>query len=342
MKPSRTKILIGLCTMMIILLSLEAFSQKLFDVYVARDADKFIKMIKRNPDMIYGKDKDGFSVLANICASKEYSSADYLNYMLLYVPYLDVNRRDQAGMTLLIYCAGSGVLDKVQMLVNHRADVNQAGEYHFTPLMAAANTGDEEIVDLLLRNGAKVNVQAENGRTALICATRHGNKSLTDRLLLAGADPNMADEDKNNALFYASGYPFNAEKGDLCKANSDIVLSYLKKGVNVNGVNSKGCTSLMYACREGNADVVRTLITNGADVNVKDNGGTTPLIFAAYNGHQDIAQLLVEKNANIKATDNDGQDAIYYAKKNNYYDLAKYLEGELKKENKSLQDVFKK
>lgn len=62
----------------------------------------------------------------------------------------------------------------------------------------------------------------------------------------------------------------------------------------VDVANSRGWTSLTYACANGYTDLVRVLLEHNANVNFIELDGWTPIMFAAFQGHFDIVQLLLE------------------------------------------------
>jgi uncharacterized protein len=321
---------------LMILLSLGSVQgQKLYKVYLERDFEKFQKLVQRKPELINEKDKDGYAVIANITASTFDDSSDYLREMLRLVPTIPVNDPTFYERPLLCYAIYSGITEKVKLLINYGANVNLAGPSKWTPLMAAVSTAaNEEIVDLLIQNGARVNISAENGRTPIMFGVVHGEKYITDKLLSAGADVTKMDLDGNSVLHFACGCPMNSGKADdnvLAKPNTDIVISLIRAGADVNLKNVLGAAPMVYACKQGHIELVRVLIANGAKVNQKDNRGSTPLMYASYNGNLNIVKVLVRNSAELKIIDDDNYSAIDYAKKNNHQDIVSYLEDALQK-----------
>jgi hypothetical protein len=97
---------------------------------------------------------------------------------------------------------GAGIAP-VRDLLDAGARVNLRDEDGRTALMFAAGYGRLEIVELLLRAGAKVNAQSKSGATALMEAAREGATETVRALLLAGADVSLRDEDGHSALWHA-------------------------------------------------------------------------------------------------------------------------------------------
>ena len=61
---------------------------------------------------------------------------------------------------------------------------------------------------------------------------------------------------------------------------------------NIDNVNSRKETALLYASQWGHLEMVKYLVGNGADVNAKDKNDKTALILASENGHFDLVKYL--------------------------------------------------
>ena len=80
---------------------------------------------------------------------------------------VDVNSKDEDGLTPLRAAAKKGSKKVAQLLIESGADVNVADKHGETPLHRAAERGHKEIAQLLIESGADVNVVDEGGRTPL-------------------------------------------------------------------------------------------------------------------------------------------------------------------------------
>lgn len=76
-----------------------------------------------------------------------------------------------------------------------------------------------------------------------------------------------------------------------------LVVSALEADAEINVVNKKQMTPLLYASHAGNIEMVKFLISKGADVNVKDKRGRTAIMHAAHKGNQELMKLLEESGA---------------------------------------------
>ncbi|KAK9062275.1 hypothetical protein SSX86_019461 [Deinandra increscens subsp. villosa] len=106
---------------------------------------------------------------------------------------VDVNSQSESG-TPLIWAAGHGQQDALNLLLKYNADPNIETDDGITPLLSTVAAGSLQCLDLLVQAGAKVNIIA-GGATPLHIAADIGNSELITCLLKAGADPNMTDED---------------------------------------------------------------------------------------------------------------------------------------------------
>ena len=71
--------------------------------------------------------------------------------------------------------------------------------------------------------------------------------------------------------------------------------------------------ALLLAAREGKPDTIKTLIASGVNLNGRDAAGNTTLIEAARTGHEDIAKELIAFGADASLANNAGQSALMLA-----------------------------
>ena len=75
--------------------------------------------------------------------------------------------------------------------------------------------------------------------------------------------------------------------------------------------DSKGCTLLMKASREGNDRDIRNLLTSGAKVNLKDKEGWNALMYAVrYQENISVIEQLITAGVNIKEKNKYGVSAL--------------------------------
>jgi ankyrin repeat protein len=111
-------------------------------------------------------------------------------------------------------------------------------------------------------------------------------------------------------------------------ASSDCLESinyFLHKGVDVDLVNERGFTALMFASLNGHQKVVRLLLDRGANHNLADKYGYTALMFASKNGHYEVVRLLLEKKANPNLASMAHYTALMVASQNGHYETVRLL-----------------
>jgi len=141
---------------------------------------------------------------------------------LLESPLTDVNIRNRAGETALMWACLQGELDLAKRLIARGAQVNQAG---WTPLHYAAIAGHLSVVQYLLERNAYIDAPSPNQSTPLMVAARQKQTTVAKYLVEAGADPSLSNEAGLTAADYfaRSG---ESETADWMRARA---AEYLKK-----------------------------------------------------------------------------------------------------------------
>ncbi|GFR76508.1 ankyrin repeat-containing domain [Elysia marginata] len=103
----------------------------------------------------------------------------------------------------------------------------------------------------------------------------------------------------------------------VASANNQIsiVEKILSEGINVDGWNHSGQTSLYKACKSRHADwkIVKFLLDKGADVNKEVKGGWTPLAAACHYGKLEVINLLIEHGASLHWKTSEGNTPLAIA-----------------------------
>ncbi len=100
---------------------------------------------------------------------------------------VDVDEKDIADKTALLWAADAGQMDVVQVLVAKGANVNAKDFSDWTPLKFAVLGHHDSILEFLIANGADVNAADPDGTTALDDATRRLYSGTVEILKRAGA-----------------------------------------------------------------------------------------------------------------------------------------------------------
>ena len=213
------------------------------------------------------------------------------------------------------------------------------GNYISIPVMCALEGGKLPVVTLLLEKGAKLGplalepaVQRGDRDTLQFLlekgASPDGNIMAT---AVAGGNRDIIDLlfDKGGVVDYQSlAYRYAAQQGAIDWNLLKVVLdkdrdgrrragpllvnavmngareqveTLLGMGININGQDPYGNTSLHRAAENGDLDLCRLLLAKGADINARTERGNTPLHKTVVAGHAEVVKLLVERGADVNA-----------------------------------------
>ncbi len=163
---------------------------EIHDAVKKNDVAEVRRLISANPNLVFSKDKDGFTPL-HLAAANGYKEIAEL----LLVSNASVNARDNHGSTPLHQAASGDHADLMELLLDHKADVNAVDENGLTPLHYAALADNVIGVKMLLIHGAHPDVRdAIEGNTALTIAVAEGFQDVVETLLANGANVNAADK----------------------------------------------------------------------------------------------------------------------------------------------------
>jgi len=260
----------------------------------------------------------------------------------------DVNQKDGAGMTPLIWAARLGHEKVVGLLLQQKhIQPDQRDTYGGrTALSWAAGNGHEGVVRLFLGPqfvnpgsigrlwGAPlvvgqlfgrryVNPDAPDtsyGQTPLSWAAGNGREGIVKMLLERGdVNPDAQDtEDRQTPLSRAAG---NGHEGI-------VSLLLRQENVDPNSASKSGQTPLSRAAENGHEGVVKLLLgredVNPDTLDMED--GQAPLSRAAGNGHERTMKLLLErKDVNPNSSCKSGETPLSRAARNGHEGVVKLL-----------------
>jgi uncharacterized protein len=136
---------------------------------------------------------------------------------------------------------------------------------------------------------------------------------------------------------------------------TDVVIDFIKRGIDINTADESGTTLLMFAANNGNIELLEFLLNNGANILMNNMYGDTaigiaalrgklaivqrlvaagakletegwaPLHYAAFNGHADVIRYLIDKQVSVDARAPNGQTALMFAAKNDHLEVVRLL-----------------
>lgn len=247
---------------------------------------------------------------------------------------MDLETKDEKGMTPLMAAAHEGQAGAVQLLLTKGARVDAKDNEGLTALTHAVIGGHNAIVKTLIAKGADVNAKDDKDETPLIRAITSQNLDTAKTLLAKGADVNSKDKEGNCALILAAALgqadliPDLLEKGAdldeknkegntalMCAANADAASRLLAKGADVDERNKEGMTALMCAAAGNRSDVIKVLLAKGVPVDEKDKNGCPSLVWASVAGRDSTAAMetLLAQGANVNACNHEAQTVLMLA-----------------------------
>lgn len=208
-----------------------------------------------------------------------------------------------------------GDLNRLEWLIANGENVNDRERDGLTPLMVAAQKGKSAVTKMLIDNGADVNAQDNYGMTPLVHALQ--NTWLRTKIRhMANSIKALTASSQADALHYLFSN---------IKRNNAVAQMLILHGANLNLVDSKKMTPLMYAAIFGNNEITELLLSKGADVNAKNNDGVTPLMMAILAGKLNIVTKMIEYGADVNAVNNDGASVIFIASFKNNKEILEIL-----------------
>gem|GEM_PF-6177196 len=184
-------------------------------------------------------------------------------------------------------------------------------------LILSAYIGCLDSLEFYLAQGADPNGEDDEGSTALIVAAMRGYTHIVDRLL----------SDKRIDSDHAVNSGYNAFTFSITFGHIETIKTFLRHGVDPNGVDGAGMIALGHACFKGLALVVKILLENGADPNKPTIIlGRTPLMFVAETGHTELVKILLDYGADPTIKDEQNLSAIDIAKHKGHQECVKLME----------------
>eukprot|EP01137_Pigoraptor_chileana_P032092 Opistho-2@20915 len=313
----------------------------LFDAAHTGDTQFLINIIKRP-----GKDSD----------SKEKTNVGSTSEGSIHDVSIDLNARDAAGATPLMYAAVAGHTAFVSALVIAGADVNAQDDlYKRTAAHWAVQHGKADTFECLVGNGAKIDARDSFGKTPVHIATdidstaclkvvveaagRSGVKGLLNATDVDGLTPLSiacvnTRLDHLRILLLSSGVDVLADDDQgrsalqwaACSPSSECLVLLLETmSTHVNKGDARGYTPLHMAAMSSRVDATDKLLAAGANPHATDKNGATALHWATSEGCVAIMEILIAHGARIDATDAMGAEPLHYAAQKNHQEAAALL-----------------
>lgn len=148
----------------------------IFEASATGKINHVIRLLARDPELVYAYAGDGFQPLGLACFFGNYDIAEYLVRAGAPVNSPSNNELKAAP----IHSATAGKYEKiVKMLLVHGADPNVREQGGYTPLHIAAQNGDVETIRTLLLGGADLTLKTNDGKSPMDVSMDAGHEKAT-------------------------------------------------------------------------------------------------------------------------------------------------------------------
>ncbi|KAJ4286538.1 hypothetical protein N0V90_013238 [Kalmusia sp. IMI 367209] len=210
--------------------------------------------------------RNGFHWSCEYFAVAEYSRLETFRALLDFFLQgtVDINAKDNSGMTGLMIVAQSGGNNALKVLIELGAYVDERDNCGRTTLHIAVDKDKYRTMETLLEHGASPEARDNDGETPLHKAAALGRENLTDRLLKASSSLNIQDSTGASPLHLAA-----------LSGNGKIVCKLVLAGADPNCADETGQTPLHIAARKISYETLEIMLDNGAEKTRKDRFGMT-------------------------------------------------------------------
>jgi ankyrin repeat protein len=104
----------------------------------------------------------------------------------------------------------------------------------------------------------------------------------------------------------------------------------------VDAVDKRRKSSLIYAACEGHRDTAEMLLSAKAKVDIQDDNGNTALTIAACDGYKKIVEMLLNAKAKVDIEDSDGDTAVTVAQQRGHTQIVEILQRHIRDVTRSL------
>ena len=171
----------------------------------------------------------------------------------------DINTRDEAGLTPLLWAAVTDQVDVVEyLLANGAGMATQTPLGPITLLYLAVQNDSARIVKLAISHGADVNAVSRRGEAPLLGAK---SREVAELLIDGNAEVNATNRTGQTPLHMACS-----------RGNKDVVALLLARGADVDAKDRRGQTPLDLARAQGHGEIVKLLTEYKSETSGQETG----------------------------------------------------------------------
>jgi len=273
------------------------------------------------------KDRDGNSLLLLAIQNKKYNVVKYLLKQNITLTKEDISE----GYSLaLINAIVQKKIEIIALLLNRNYHKNihadiplKSKQYGFTPLIFSYLLNYNDIFNLLL-NYFDINELDYNGYSLLHYAILKDDLDTVTRLIKIGANINFVKDG-----FSRGNAPIDIAIDIKNKEILSILLN--EKQLLLNEPNEWGEIPLMTIIESNNylinekVIIIKNLIQLGSNVNFIDRRFNSPLIYAIQEESMTLTKLLIDYGADVNIINKDGHSPLEYANQHYLSDISTLL-----------------
>ncbi len=225
---------------------------------------------------------------------------------------LDLEARNNMGMTPLLVAAAESTMRGVRCLLGHGADLGAIDDSGYGVLHRAANNDRQlQVMVLLNVKGAPLELEDNYGATPIAIGAKNGAKGIVEYLFGRGVNIGATATRRTTPLIYSS-----------VGGHVKIAQFLLDQGAKISEADSVNRTAIHFAAWFGHPEVLDLLISTRSSVAIDHQSlkEETPLLLSAQRpGRSEscaqCAKLLLRAGARTDIRDGTGFTALHHAAK---------------------------
>lgn len=332
--------------------SLNAYNQKILDLIIDDEDDKFIEIVSQVGDI--KQINRTFSMTnykmpnilrnnptyASLCAF--FNSEKCYNSLSMLFPAgqesEEMKQTDDFGRGPIHFACAGGNLNIIRELEQHEYSLNEADNEGCLPSHYAAMNGHLDVFKYLWVKGADlISSSSKTHMTPLHVASLYGHLNIVKFICETVVGSKSGDDEKENkkelmnfAGFHNIYCKYSTPIHLACEGGHEDVLNYLLSikdlaDIQINSLDNKSRTPLNVACKNGSLSCVKALVNTGKALKKMKNRKHYPLIDASAGGFLDIILFLLKNKVDIHQVSSQKIDAITAAVINDHINVVKCL-----------------
>jgi ankyrin repeat protein len=263
----------------------ELISNSTLDLFNAIDSNDIEKLEK----LLTTENVNSFDSMGRSLMSKAIKTKDIKYIELLLKNGANPNLQNEATYmnSPLMDCSNYNLVNVAKLLIENGADVDIQDKNGDPVIHWTAYYGQVGFTKLLLDNNANAKMSSiHSDKGALQVALKEYRDSVVDLLLQYNIS--IFDVDEQNLK--------------IIEAVRNNDLRFIKQNIsssNVDVQDQTAATLLIIAAQKGYFDIVQYLVKKGANLNYMNSVGQTALHLSVYFGHKKITEFLIKKGADV-------------------------------------------